>query len=580
MKSPLRTALVLYQLLHIAPSNAQELFTGIWRQSADQTQLVNGLEWGSFLAKWDELSKNNLRLYDLETYMSGGKRFYSGLWRSGVEGHFLLNGITWDMLNAKCAELAQKNLRLADVETYYEGGQRRYLALWRQGLEAHTVSVASDWTVFSAQYEEMTRQNLRLSDFECYVESGQRKYLGVWKPGAGAHFLQPAADWSVFNAKITELARQNLRLDDLEAYEEGGQRKYIGFWRQNSDDYLVWNGVDWENFQSKWAENTQRNLCLIDFETMDSGCDPKCLNSALFPDNPETDWRDGFDYPIAAGLYHCEGPPGICSSAKGGANVTYRRPHLRIGDQYYLRTSVLYDAKDQIFSLPFKKGQPMTKSGRPAGAGNWRHSLQYERSDRKSFEVCAAAAGRVIYAGWDSWSGNTVVVSHDARGLQDMYRTIYMHLRNGPAHDCEAARSKTLPSLNGDNHRNYAAYLDACGCPENKAARNPDELHWGTEAQALDMTLLGKTVRTGDVLGWAGETGSNGCANGDKDSCPCLYVFFAHRDPAANQWFLFDPHGIYGAPECYPAAVDGPVNTPCARYPSAWKGGKPGYGTH
>jgi Bacterial tandem repeat domain 1 len=576
MKSPLRTALVLYQLLHIAPSNAQELFTGIWRQSADQTQLVNGLDWNRFLAKWDELGKNNLRLYDLETYMSGGKRFYSGLWRSGVEGHFLLNGITWDMLNAKCAELAQKNLRLADVETYYEGGQRRYLALWRQGVEAHTVSVAADWTVFSAQYEEMTRQNLRLSDFECYVESGQRKYLSVWKPGTGAHFLQPAADWSVFNAKITELARQNLRLDDLEVYEEGGQRKYIGFWQQNSDDYFVWNGVDWENFQSKWAENTQRNLCLIDFETMDSGCDPKCLNSALLPDNPETDWRDGFDYPIAAGLYHCEGPPGICSSAKGGSNVTYRRPNLRIGDQYYLRTSVLYDAKDQIFSLPFKKGQPMTKSGRPAGASNWRHSLQYERSDRKSFEVCAAAAGRVIYAGWDSWSGNTVVVSHDARGLQDMYRTIYMHLRNGPAHDCEAARSKTLPSLSGDNHRNYAAYLDACGCPENKAARNPDELHWGTEAQVLDMALLGKTVRTGDVLGWAGETGSDG----DKDPNPHLYIFFAHRDPGANQWFLFDPHGIYGAPECYPAAVDGPVNTPCARYPSAWKGGKPGYGTH
>ena len=62
--------------------------------------------------------------------------------------------------------------------------------------------------------------------------------------------------------------------------------------------------------------------------------------------------------------------------------------------------------------------------------GKWHHAIDFSRSDGGTFGVLAAS-GRVIHIGWDWWSGNTIIVSHDVGGgVKDAYRTVYMHLRN------------------------------------------------------------------------------------------------------------------------------------------------------
>jgi hypothetical protein len=93
------------------------------------------------------------------------------------------------------------------------------------------------------------------------------------------------------------------------------------------------------------------------------------------------------------------------------------------------------------------------------------------------------------------------------------------------------------------------------------------------------MSLLGKTLKAGDVLGWAGDTGPGGCGctGGGKGPNTHLHLFFAHRSPSDQRWYFFEPYGIYGTPDCYPSAVDGDINTACSRYPVSWKGGKPQY---
>ena len=53
-----------------------------------------------------------------------------------------------------------------------------------------------------------------------------------------------------------------------------------------------------------------------------------------------------------------------------------------------------------------------------------------------------------------------------------------------------------------------------------------------------------------------------------------LHIFFARKDPTNNEWYLIDPYGIYGPPDCYPANFSDPISG-CARYPITWKGGKP-----
>src|SRR4030095_5290281 len=137
------------------------------------------------------------------------------------------------------------------------------------------------------------------------------------------------------------------------SYLSGSTRLYLGVWRGGSDAYALWNGTDWESTTSKWAELGASNLRLINLETYDIPCGSNCLNNALMDDNPGTGGRDTYNYGITASTTHCEGKPGTCPIPPPGAVVYYRWPNLKIGTTYWLRNSVLFDAKDRIFTLPF-----------------------------------------------------------------------------------------------------------------------------------------------------------------------------------------------------------------------------------
>jgi len=154
-----------------------------------------------------------------------------------------------------------------------------------------------------------------------------------------------------------------------------------------------------------------------------------------------------------------------------------------------------------------------------------------------------------------------------------------MHLRNGPLNDCDKAWSLTVPTLDGTNLTNYKNYLNSTGCPLTVAQRNPDQPHWGTNSQKINMALLNTTVAAGQVIGWAGSTGPGGCGctDGTTNENTHLHIFYAHRDPTDSKWYFFDPYGIYSDPTCYPAGVNQAITTSCARYPISWKNGKPDY---
>jgi len=328
-------------------------------------------------------------------------------------------------------------------------------------------------------------------------------------------------------------------------------------------------------------------LRLINLETYETTCDASCLDHALMPDDLSTSWRDTYDYHINAGKYHCNGTPGSCDTGIFHAtSVVYSWPNLQLNGNYYLRNSVVFGAKDQIFSLPFKDAaSSMGHNGWRYSDGTWHHAIDYSRNDTKTFEVVAAAPGKVIYIGWDNWSGNTMVISHDVGNKKDVYRTIYMHLQNGPSHDCGDAWSLTMPTLKDNPQKgdytktNYQHYLNSTGCPEDASQRSPDVAHWGKNSQKIDMTLLNKTVTAGQVIGWSGSTGPGGCGSikGNVRVNTHLHIFFAYRDATDDHWYFFDPYGIYSTPSCYPTGVNEAINGQCSRYPVAWKNGKPDY---
>lgn len=580
MRLKLKLLQIIFACLLTIITSAQDLYTGVWRAGTDGYALYGGLSWTSFVTKWQSLGSQNLRLVDISTYVVNGKRLYNGVWRAGTDGYALYAGVDWNTFVAKWQELGAQNLRLIDIETYFENGIQLYIGVWRAGTDGYALYSGVDWNTFVAKWQQLGAQNLRLIDVATYVLNGKRLYTGVWRGGTDGYALYAGVDWNTFVAEWQQLAAQNLRLINISSYLENNVRLYIGVWRAGTDAYYLWNGTDWESLVSKWAENGSKSLRLINLETYDSNCDDACLNHVLMADDPKTGSRDTYNYQIKAGKLHCEGNPGSCPAPGPNDVVTYSWPNLQIGSSYYSRNSVLFDAKDRLFTLPFSDAAAdMGHNAWLYSPGSWHHAIDYYRKDTKTFKIDAAAPGKVIYIGWDNWSGNTMVVSHDVGTKKDAYRTIYMHLQNGPTNDCKQAWNKTIPTLKDSQLLAYKAYLNSTGCPETVSLRNPDEAHWGKSSQKIDTTLLGKTVTAGQLIAWAGSTGPGGCGCMDFTTNPNthLHIFFAHKDPSDNHWYFFDPYGTYSYPSCYPTAVTGGVTTACARYPVSWKNGSPNY---
>ncbi|MEI6947588.1 M23 family metallopeptidase [Paraflavisolibacter sp. H34] len=572
LRRSLQGLLLFFTLLVARPASSQN-YIGVWRGGSDGYYLWSGVDWNSFVAKWNELGRLNLRLMDIETYVEGGRRLYSGVWRGGSDGYYLWAGVTWSNFVAKWNELGRQNMRLIDIETYVENGVRLYIGVWRGGSDGYYLWSGVTWSNFVAKWNELGRQNLRLVDIETYVENGVRLYSGVWRGGSDGYYLWAGVDWNNFVAKWNELGRQNMRLIDIEMYEDNG-RKYIGVWRSGSDGYYLWAGVDWENITSKWYELGQQNLRLNDIEIYPSSC-IGCENHVIMPDDGATSWREQYNYGITATTTHCEGRPGTCPTPPAGGMVFYRWPAVLNGNQAYIRFSAI-DVRDRFLTLPFQSGQSMSKNGWRYSNGGWHHALDYSRTDGSTFKVVAAAAGRVIHIGWDNWSGNTIVISHDVGGVTDAYRTIYMHLRDGASNDCSNSWSLTVPTISGTDLTDFKTHLTETGCSQDGASRNLKSDHWGTNSETIDKSLLGKTVSAGQVIAWAGNTGPGG-KRGSGGPNTHLHIFYARRDPTDNRWYFFDPYGIYDMPNCYPSGVTDAINTPCARYPNAWRNGVPQY---
>ena len=580
MKYIIRLLPLMFIFISTIKTYSQDLYTGVWGAGTDGYYLYGGLTWNDLVTKWQTLGGQNQRLIDVSTYVKDGVRLYNGVWRSGTDGYALYGGVEWAAFVSKWQELGAQNLRLIDIETYLSGGKRLYVGVWRAGTDGYYLYGGLNWTDFVTKWQTLGAQNQRLIDVATYIENGTRLYTGVWRSGTDGYALYNGLNWTDFTAKWKELATQNLRLINVSSYLQGSTRVYLGIWRAGTDGYYLWNGIDWESFVSKWAELGVSNLRLINLDTYDSNCDDQCLNNVLMDDNPNTSGRDTYNYGITSTTMHCEGLPGTCGVPPPGSVVYYRWPNIKLGSTYYARNSALFSAKDQIFTLPFTDASAsMSHNGWLYSPGSWHHAIDYSRTDIKTFEIHAAAAGTVIFIGWDNWSGNTMIISHDVGTTKDAYRTIYMHLQNGPLTDCNNAWTKTVPTLSGSTLTNYKTYLNNTGCPE-RGLRNPTVANWGKESQKINSALLGQKVTAGQLIAWAGSTGPGGCGcadDGTTNPNTHLHIFFAHKDSTDNRWYFFDPYGIYSYPSCYPAAVDGKITTACSRYPIAWKGGSPKY---
>lgn len=500
-------------------------------QSRGEVRYVTPRPWSEFAETWERMSGEGLRLVSIQA--TGGR--WSGAYVPGHDAYFLWAGVAWPNFHAKWEELSRGGLRLTDLVVEDDGPAPRFTGVWREGHDAHDLRVGLTWDELTKLWQEHAAKGLRLIKCVAYREGGAMHFAGVWREGHDAYALY-AAPADDFRAKWKQLRASGLHLID----QTLSGPLVIGVWRQGRDTDDAWLLQDGSIVASRNFPIASGALFLGN--RFAPGCGPRCHGHIVMP-------TGSYEYPVGDDLYRW---PVIVTK-------TSREP----------RESAL-QFREQIFTLPFSDRAVR-------GLGFWQydnleyhHAVDYARDDSKSFDVLAAAPGRVVLTSWDTWSGNTVVISH----ANDTFRTIYMHLRGGAARDCADAWKETMPTLDGDHAKEYRQHLLDTGCSRDPARRHPDPDQWGTNETIL--VKVGDVVTAGTPIAHAGNTGPGGKRGGGGPNTH-LHVFFAHRDPTDGRWYFFDPYGIYADPTCYPDETTAAPDPSCATHPVAWKGGRPQY---
>jgi hypothetical protein len=547
-------------------------YIGVWRAGDNDHYLWLNDNWNGFINKGSQLANQGFRLTDFERTMQGGLPRYNGVWQSGQGANLLVEGMPWDEFLEDGSDKANEGYRLIDVERYLKGNEPNYHGVWVSGEDANFVVSGKSWTSFKNEASQNAQDDLRLIDLESYLSSDQRKYFGVYRSGSYDYELQTPAPWGDFVDGWKDNSNSGKRLVDVETFMDNGERKYSGLYHEGYGSYALWYASDREEFVSKWKEYSDKGLRLVDFELLKNQCSITCLNDVIKDDgNKWTAWG----HPKTN--LHCEGVPGTCNFDDSTSDIAYSSPVDEIDGKGYVRLSAINEG-DQIFTLPFEDTSVELTGTWIYNSGNYHHAQDYSLPSGDSFPVHAAAPGKVIFAGWTNWGGNAVIISHDADGKADQYRTIYKHLKNGSQNDCNKAITESMPSLSKQSDIDkYQAYLWFTDCVSINDV--PSATYWGEENETLQVSA-GQEVSRGQLLGWSGNTGPGGVmlaidenAINNTGRNIHLHIYFAKRDAVDSNWYLIDPYGIYSQRDCYPTDIDDPINTPCARYQIFWKDG-------
>ena len=569
-------AVILYTSLFTASALAQSL-SGIWSPSTDKTRLFSTTSWTDFTNTWFKNDVDGFIMWDYEVLIpkgaGAGPPVYYGLSRNGpAASHGYSAGwvvADWNNFTAMWDKWGKGGLLMHDFESYEIAGTQWYAGVFHPVAGKKQSRYFTTNAAAAKQTREQTVKNgYYTQDWESYLNNGVRWYAAVFREGgSGEEKTIITTNWQSFLDQWDANRKAGLRMHDYETYTDNGVTTFVGVCGAGTrtNDWAGYFGVDDEQFRSMdHLASSKWGMALDDFEVAEHACNkPGCLSQVNQP------WKKNslYVYWIAPSQRHCEGDPSSCS----GSNwVPYSQPTLDEDSHYF----IFLDAVTKVtgfLTLPFNTPGLFHngwKYGPGTADGTWHFAVDYAHADlSQTFDIRAAAPGLVIHVGWDTWSGNTVIISHNS----DTYRTIYMHMRNGAKADCAKAYSDTIPTLSGTTLANYQKYLT------NTCTGTPSSVHWGTEADTIKV-VSGQTVTRGQILGKAGSTGPGGCgcATGGAGPNTHLHIFFARKE--AGKWWFFDPYGVYSDPSCYATsgnAGSGAAGGPCARYPSGWLGGVP-----
>jgi len=231
-------------------------WSGVWRSGNRPYYLWIHASQSEFVAKWQTLAAQNMRLTDIDVSTVNGQQLWSGIWEDGTDAYYLWYNADQAGFLSKWSQLSAQNLRLVSIKNY----NGTYAGVWRAGTDGYYLWVNADDANFLAKWSQLAAQNLRLVDFDVTTVNGQRRWCGVWRSGSDGYYLWINANWSSFIAKWSALAAQGLRLVGLRYYDG----LWAGIWRSGTDGYYLWANANESAFLAKWGGLATQGLRLID----------------------------------------------------------------------------------------------------------------------------------------------------------------------------------------------------------------------------------------------------------------------------------------------------------------------------
>src|SRR3954452_3482722 len=103
-----RFIVLIAALVAATASAAEHRYMGVWQKGTGSNLITGPLSYSAFLDKGEELTKQGLRLIDIESFATTNGRRYVGVWREGKGSNLVFSPLTAPEFQSKRQEMMGK----------------------------------------------------------------------------------------------------------------------------------------------------------------------------------------------------------------------------------------------------------------------------------------------------------------------------------------------------------------------------------------------------------------------------------------------------------------------------------------
>lgn len=228
--------------------------------------VVIGLEWGPFKERVNQLAIEGIQIDDVETFEEGGKRLWSGIFRHSPDQVQLLADQDWDKFSGSWKKITGGKMRLTDMEVYAGGGKNMFAGIFRDLGETHSLWVGQSKKDFEQKVKELSSfKGQKLLDAEVYSTADGILYAGPFRQDDIDADFWTGLNRAAFEAKVKGLRGKEWQLIDVETYKDGKERYFAAISRNGGPPGELVIG-DKATFARRWSDLVAKGQKLVSLE--------------------------------------------------------------------------------------------------------------------------------------------------------------------------------------------------------------------------------------------------------------------------------------------------------------------------